>query len=303
MASVLLLATLAALLALAGVALFTVIRDRAEQRERVHARFELAAQAGALRAPQTQRAGLPQLVWIEERLRRAGIEPQRWHAVAAVFVAVLVAGSAALLRGPFGLVLAIALLAGGGASFLSWRTRRRSAQILEQLPGLLDHVVRAVQTGSSLPNAVLAAAEETSEPIRSVFVRVARQARLGVAIEEALEQAATLYSVRELRLLALTVRVSQRYGGSVRDVIGSIVGMIRQRERTRREFKAMTGETRLSALILGGLPAVIAVYVMIVNPDYLGRMTADPAGRIALYVSGGLQVLGSLVLWRMVRSV
>ena len=51
------------------------------------------------------------------------------------------------------------------------------------------------------------------------------------------------------------------------------------------------------------LPAVIGVYVMIVNPDYLGRMTGDPAGRIALYVSGGLQVFGSLVLWRMVRSV
>ncbi|MGH7336674.1 MAG: type II secretion system F family protein, partial [Myxococcota bacterium] len=192
---------------------------------------------------------------------------------------------------------------GAVAGFLSWRKRKQSERILEQLPSLLDHVMRAVQTGSSLPNALFTATEEIPEPIQSVFARVVRQTRLGVTLEEALDQGASLYSVRELQILALTVRVSQRYGGSVRDMLGSIVTMIRQRERARREFRAMTGETRLSALILGALPASIAVYVMIVNPEYLGRMTADSAGRVALYVSGGLQVIGSLVLWRMVKSV
>ena len=300
----LVLATLAAVLAVAAAALHTLIHERAELREQVHARFERAARTGTLRAASRPRGPQwPALVWIEGRLRRAGFAPRRWQAVATPFVAVMVTGTAALLRGPLGAVLALIALAGGLAAFLSWRARRRSAQILEQLPGFLDHVVRAVQTGSSLPNALLAATEETSEPIRSVFARVVRQTRLGVSLEESLEQAAELHSVRELRILSLSVRVSQRYGGSVRDVLGSIVSMIRQRERTRREFRAMTGETRLSAILLAALPAVIAVYVMIVNPDYLGRMTADPAGRIALYVSGGLQVMGSLVLWRMVRSV
>jgi tight adherence protein B len=303
LASVLLLATLAALLAVAGAALSTVIRDRAEHREQIHALFERAARVGA--APETARA-LPQsvaLTRITDRMRRAGIEPKQWHAVAVAFGGVLWIGTATLARGVFGAVLGAVLLVAGIVSFLNWRTRKQSEMILEQLPSFLDHVVRAVQTGSSLPNALFTATEETPEPIRGVFARVVRQTRLGVTLDEALDQAASLYSVRELSILSLTVRVSQRYGGSVRDVLGSIVAMIRQRERARREFRAMTGETRLSALILGALPAVIAVYVMIVNPEYLGRMTADPAGRIALYVSGGLQVFGSLVLWRMVKSV
>lgn len=303
MASVLLLAGFSALLAVAGAALYTVIRERAELRERVHARFEQSAGPDALRAPGERGAQGPALRWLDERLRGAGLEARRWQLVAGVFVAVLATGSGALARGPLGAGFAVAALAGGAAGWLAWRTRRRSARILEQLPGFLDHVVRAVQTGSSLPNAVQAATEETQEPIRSVFARVGRQTRLGVSLDEALEQAARLYAVRELGLLSLTVRVSQRYGGSVRDVLGSIVAMVRQRERLRREFRALTGETRLSAVILGALPATIAVYVMLVNPDYLARMTADDAGRIALWIAGGLQVIGSLVLWRMVRSV
>ena len=298
----LLLATLAALLAIAGAAFYTVIRERAEQREQVHALFERAARVGA--PPETAaRSQSAALDWIVARMRRAGIEARIWHAVAVSFGGVLWIGSAALLRGFLGAVLGALLLCGAIAGFLNWRTRKQSERILEQLPSFLDHVVRAVQTGSSLPNALTTATEETPEPIRSVFARVVRQTRLGVTLEEALDQAASLYSVRELQILALTVRVSQRYGGSVRDMLGSIVTMIRQRERARREFRAMTGETRLSALILGALPASIALYVMIVNPEYLGRMTSDSAGRIALWVSGGLQVFGSFVLWRMVKSV
>ncbi len=299
----LLLATLAALLAVAGAALYTVIRERAEHREQIHALFERAARVGV--APSATRS-LPQslaLSWIADRMRRAGIEPRSWHVVAVTFAGVLWIGTAALLRGALGAVLGALVLCGAIAGFLNWRTRKQGEKILEQLPSFLDHVVRAVQTGSSLPNALVTATEEIPEPIQSVFARVVRQTRLGVTLEDSLEQAASLYSVRELRILALTVRVSQRYGGSVREVLGSIVTMIRQRERARREFRAMIGETRLSALILGALPAVIGAYVMIVNPDYLGRMMADPAGRIALYVSGGLQVVGSVVLWRMVKSV
>jgi tight adherence protein B len=299
----LLLATLAALLAVAGAAFYTVIRERAQQREEIYALFERAARVG--NAPGAKPAQPGPLAWIgfEDRIKRAGIEPKRWHAVVVAFATVLWVGTAALVRGAVGALLGAVLLGAAVVGFLNWRKRKQAERILEQLPSFLDHVVRAVQTGSSLPNGLMSATEETPEPIRSVFARVVRQTRLGVTLEEALDQASSLYSVRELQILSLTVRVSQRYGGSVRDMLGSIVSMIRQRERARREFRAMTGETRLSAVILGALPAAIAGYVMIVNPDYLGRMTSDSVGRVALWLAGGLQVVGSLLLWRMVKSV
>jgi tight adherence protein B len=300
---VLLLAILAAGLAVAGAAFYTVIRERAQHREEIYAVFERSARVGT--TPSAKPASPSPLAWtgIEERMKRAGIEPKSWHAVVVAFAGVFWVGSAALVRGAIGALLGAVLFGAAVVSFLNWRKRKQAERILEQLPSFLDHVVRAVQTGSSLPNALHSATEETPEPIRSVFARVVRQTRLGVTLEEALDQASSLYSVRELQILSLTVRVSQRYGGSVRDMLGSIVTMIRQRERARREFRAMTGETRLSAVILGALPAAIAVYVMIVNPEYLGRMTSDSAGRVALWLSGGLQVVGSLMLWRMVRSV
>lgn len=303
MGSVLAIATLAALLAIAATAFQSVQNDRAEERARIHERLERVTRAGLLAAPAIAKPSHPAWQWIEPYLWRAGLKVGRWHGAAAIFTLVTVVGTATLARGLFGGVLALAVLAGLVVAYVNHRIKKRRDRVLEQLPGFLDHVIRAVQTGSSLPNAMLAATAEVQDPIRDLFERVARQTRFGASLEEAFEQAAQLYTLRELDVLALTLRVSQRYGGSVRDMLTSIVAMIRQRERLRREFAAMTGETRLSAWILGALPVVMALYVSVVNPGYIGGMWEDPAGRIALGISVGLQMMGSLVLWRMVKSV
>jgi tight adherence protein B len=104
-------------------------------------------------------------------------------------------------------------------------------------------------------------------------------------------------------MLSLTLRVSIEYGGGVRQTLAGIVTAIRQREQAQRELRAMTGETRLSAWILGALPVGVALYVSAVNPTYLDHLWSDPGGRSILWVSLALQVIGSLLLWRMVRSI
>src|SRR5688572_9982120 len=100
---------LAALLAVAGAALSTVIRDRARQREHVHALFERSVRVGS---PPGAASTLPEahaVKWVTDRMRRAGIEPKSWHLVAVAFGGVLWIGSAALLRGAVGAMISALL--------------------------------------------------------------------------------------------------------------------------------------------------------------------------------------------------
>ena len=246
---------------------------------------------------------VPVLRIVRERMLLAGIQPAAWH---GVLLAALVAGSLAVggLRSGSG----GALLTGTAPLWIGWlvllvRCERRRAQTLEQLPGFLDHVSRAVQTGSSVHTALILATGEAKAPLKDVFERVNRQVDCGAHLEDALDEPHVLMDLRELRVFALSVRVNQRFGGSIRDLLHSVVRTIRARDRARREFRALTGETRLSAWILGLVPLLIALYLCAVNPTFLGRMAADPAGRVLLALAVGLQALGSLLLWRMVRSV
>ncbi len=43
--------------------------------------------------------------------------------------------------------------------------------------------------------------------------------------------------------------------------------------------------------------------MMAVNPGYMQSMFNDPSGRIMLLAAAGMQGLGGLVLWRMVKSI
>ncbi len=83
----------------------------------------------------------------------------------------------------------------------------------------------------------------------------------------------------------------------------NLIKLIRDREQAGRQLRAMTGETRMTAVVLALLPISMAGYFLAVNPSYLLHMWDDESGKIMLSVAFALQVTGCVVLWRMLRSI
>jgi len=86
-------------------------------------------------------------------------------------------------------------------------------------------------------------------------------------------------------------------------LLQNLIVLIRERESGARKLKAMTGETRITALVLGLLPVLVVGYFLITNPEYILKMWDDAGGQHLLLAAFGMQILGSIALWRMVRSV
>jgi tight adherence protein B len=187
--------------------------------------------------------------------------------------------------------------------YVSWRYQRRLKRMIEQLPPLLDHTVRSLKSGRTLADALLGAIEAADDPLKNAMGRVQRNVQLGVSLPEAASDFAELYEKDELRLLALGLKVNHRYGGNASELLENLIKMIREREQAARQLSAMTGETRVTAWVLGCLPLGLAGYFLIANPAYLLAMWNDHSGQIMLATAFGLQAVGSLALWRMLRSV
>jgi len=183
------------------------------------------------------------------------------------------------------------------------RLRRRQALITSQVPMFVDQVIRSMSTGRSVESAIRLAAEESVVPIRYVLERVVRATDLGADMAQTLNEAAKLHGLRELSLVGLALNISNTYGSSPREMLQSVVQMIRQQELAQRELAAMTGETRVSAWVLGLTPIALASYMIATNPGYLDMMLQDDSGKTVLYVAASLQAIGVLLLWRMLRSV
>jgi tight adherence protein B len=187
--------------------------------------------------------------------------------------------------------------------YVSWRYQRRLRRMIEQLPQLLDHTVRSLKSGRTLADAVLGAIEASEDPLKNAMARVQRNVQLGISLADAVSDMAELYEKDELRLFALGLKVNHRYGGNASELLENLIKMIRERDQASRQLRAMTGETRITAWVLGLLPIGLAGYFLLSNPRYLVAMWNDHSGQIMLATAFGLQVLGSLLLWRMLRSL
>ncbi|AOA06998.1 MULTISPECIES: type II secretion system F family protein [Pseudomonas] len=187
--------------------------------------------------------------------------------------------------------------------YVSWRYHRRVRRMVEQLPLLLDHCVRSLKAGRTLADAVLTAIDASSDPLKSSISRVSRNVQLGVSLPDAVNDFAELYERDEFRMFALGLKVNHRYGGNASELLENLIVLIRERDQGARKLKAMTGETRMTALVLGLLPVFVVGFFMVTNPDYMLKMWQDGSGQRMLLTALTMQIVGSVALWRMVRSV
>ncbi|HJW24513.1 MAG TPA: type II secretion system F family protein [Rhodocyclaceae bacterium] len=205
--------------------------------------------------------------------------------------------------GPMAALTTLLALVTAAALWPHLQYRRRSAAMVAQIPLFLDQVVRGLATGRNLDGALRMATEETRQPLREVMTRVQQATDLGEDISEALRDAAHLYDLREMHFVATAVHIAHGYGSSPKEMLESASKLVRHREQAQRELRALTGETRVSAWLLSILPSALAMYMVAVNPDYIGAMWHDATGHIVLLMALSLQATGVLILWRMVKSV
>ena len=132
---------------------------------------------------------------------------------------------------------------------------------------------------------------------------MSRNVQMGVSLPEAVNDFAELYERDEFRMFALGLKVNHRYGGNASELLENLIVLIREREQGARKLRAMTGETRMTALVLGSLPVFVVGFCMVTNPSYMLKMWQDGGGQHMLLTAMAMQIVGSVAVWRMVRSV
>ena len=255
-------------------------------------------QAAQLREPD-----LPLLGGIQQLMRRGGLKGSGSTVVLGIVALALIGlllGLTVGMIGAVGVVVLIALV----AYVVLWRmANRRRAKIVEQLPDFLESTTRILSAGNTLEEAFWTAANDSPEPLRGLFVGLSRQIRLGAPMDMVLGDAAETHKLRDVAVIALAVAINRRYGGSIRNVLRSLIATIRQRGTAARELRALTAETRFSAMILSVVSLGLLVYIYLRNPHYYDSMLADSSTKLLLFGAIAWLFVGVVVLWRMVNAV
>lgn len=252
---------------------------------------------------QPEPLGVVSIGHVDKLFLRAGFSKPRQGLGLWLFIWLLGALVGLVVGDWLGLLIMLLLPLVVGRLFIALRYRQRLLRMIDQLPIFLDHVVRSLKSGRALGDALMLAMENAPEPLRGAMARTRRNVQRGMGLGDALQDFADLYERDEFQVLALGVRVNQRYGGNSTELLNNLIRLIREREQSARKLRAMTGETRISAYVMGGLPLALACYIFVTNPLFMLGMWESSTGRTVLLLAFVLQVLGSFSLWRMMRSL
>jgi tight adherence protein B len=181
------------------------------------------------------------------------------------------------------------------------RKSKRIRQFEKQFPDALDMLTNALRAGMALSGAIQVVAEESPDPVGKEFAILYEENRLGLDTKEALRKMAERVDSAEVHLFVTAVIMHRETGGNLAEILEGTAEVIRDRFRILGDVRSMTGQARLSGLILTVLPLVIAAIVMVVVPDYLKDFISDPMGRYFIVLAVLLQIVGFFMMRRIVN--
>jgi tight adherence protein B len=185
--------------------------------------------------------------------------------------------------------------------WLVMRRRRRLKKFQSQLPDALELIARALRAGHSLASGFSLVAHEMSEPISKEFARVFEEQNLGIPMDEALEDLTERVPNLDLKFFATAIILQKQTGGDLAEILDKIGELIRERFRIWGQVQALTGEGRLSGIVLLALPPALFVAVYKLNPDYVMLLFTDELGKKMLIGGAIMQLLGAVVIKKIVN--
>jgi tight adherence protein B len=211
-----------------------------------------------------------------------------------VFIAI------AIFAGPLYGIICGGIVAMIPAAFIARRQQGRLRAFEEQLPDTLTLLAGTLRAGFSFMQGLESVAQEISDPMRRELQRVFTEVRLGRAPEDALSDTAARMQSSDLGWTVMAIKIQREVGGNLATLLDTVAETMQQRERLRREARALTAEGRISAVILGLAAPILGFVMYLGNRNYLHPLFHDGIGIASLVGGAVLAILGFFWLRRII---
>ncbi len=258
--------------------------------------------AGRLVSPVLRVGGTEEKLALRLDLAAIRWDPTEW-VLAGAGVSLVLMIVLTVLFGNVLIALVLGALAGwlGMKAGLNFLIRRRQSKFADQLPDMLQFVAGSLRSGFSLGQALDAAVREDTQPVAGEFSRALAESRIGVDLEDALDQVADRMESADLRWTVIAIRIQRETGGNLAEVLGNTVETMRERAMLKRQVRALSAEGRLSAYILVSLPIFVGGWIFLTRRSYLRPMYTSTLGLIMLIIAALLVGGGALWMRKLVK--
>lgn len=223
-------------------------------------------------------------------------------AIISMVLAVIGVGVGIVVQAPVPLYPVIAITLGAFPMiWLMFRRKRRMAKFANHLPDALELIARALRSGHSLASGLQMVVQEMPDPISHEFAMAYEEQNLGIPIDQALKNVFKRMPNFDFKFFATAVSIQRQSGGDLAEILDKIGHIVRERFRIMGQVQALTGEGRISGIVLMALPVVLFFVMYYLNPDYIMLLFTEELGRKMIAVTLFLQLLGAFTIKKIIE--
>ena len=184
--------------------------------------------------------------------------------------------------------------------YVRWKRNKRMEEFGRQLPAAMDLMGQALRAGQSLPAAIQLVGSQVNEPLGPEFHHAFEQQNLGVSIADTLRDMTDRISNLDLQFFATAVILQRQTGGDLAEILEKISHLTRERYQIKGQIQALTGEGRMSGIVLLGLPPLLFLVMLRINYEYAATLFDHPIGQMLLAGAIIMQFLGAFAIKKII---
>nr|WP_217345922.1 type II secretion system F family protein [Noviherbaspirillum sp. L7-7A]MBV0880276.1 type II secretion system F family protein [Noviherbaspirillum sp. L7-7A] len=178
--------------------------------------------------------------------------------------------------------------------------RRRMQRFEQQLPDALMMLSGGLRAGVGLNAAMQQLVAEAHAPLAQEFTLMLREQRLGVTLEQSLNNLARRVPTQTTVLVVSAMRIASETGGGLAETLERTAHTIRSRLQMEGKIGALTAQGKLQAWVVSLLPMLLMLILNHMEPEAMSYLWHTRLGWATLAGIALLESLGVYVIRRIV---
>ena len=184
--------------------------------------------------------------------------------------------------------------------YYRWQVTKRKEMFDAKLLDFTMGLASGMRSGLGLPQALEATAKRIGDPMQEELMTVLREYRFGMELADALQRLNDRMPSEDMNLLVTTIKLTQRTGGSLVEVMDKMVEMIRGRREFQERLKNMTAQGKFEAIAMSCAPVAAFILLYIVDSDLMRPMVTTGMGWCGIGLVAVMITCGYLVIKKIV---
>jgi len=180
--------------------------------------------------------------------------------------------------------------------------RRRRDRLNEQLIDGLVTLGNGMRAGLNLVQSMRLIEDNTEPPISQEFGLMLREFEHGASVDEVMRRASNRIKLHHYRLLFAALQTARVRGGNLPETLDRLGESLREITRLEEKIRALTAQNKMSALMMGCMPAAILGIYYMIEPGWVEALFSrdNDWGLLLLAIAVFLNVAGFLWIRKIV---